>query len=516
MFRAITALTITLGLLAALAWAESRQWTDSTGQFNIEAEFVEYAKGNVTLKKANGEAITLPMNKLSKDDQAWIRALLRERLAERKAAEMRPGENRSGEMRSNDSRPARGGDDMEGNDDASSANRGAPGEWLQWRGPDSNNIAPGPPAPTQWNETQNVKWKVEVPGRGHSSPIIVGDLVVLTSADENRQTAGVFAFDKMTGRGVWQTPVGQGGFQPEIHPKNTHATSTVASNGKQLFVVFIQNQSVQLISLDLQGKLLWQVNAGPYVPQQYKFGYGPSPMLYDDMVIVASEYEKGWLAAFSQKNGQSRWKQPREGISFSSPVVAKIGGKDQLLISGLKAVASYDPKTGQPLWSVPGTTNATCGTMVWEGDTVFASGGYPDSQTIAVKAGSSGTVLWTNNEKCYEQSMLAYDGHIYAMNDNGIFFCWDGQTGQEKWKTRLGGPVSSSPLLSGDNIFVANEKGNVWVIKANPESYELVAENRLGDDVFATPIVSQGRLYARFADSSSGRRQEYLICVEQQ
>ncbi|WP_158261133.1 MULTISPECIES: PQQ-binding-like beta-propeller repeat protein [Pirellulaceae] len=514
MYRAITALVISVGMFAALAWAESRNWTDSTGQFNIEAEFVEYSQGDVTLKKSDGETIVVPMNKLSKADQAWIRALLRERLAERKAAEMRPAENRPGEMRSNENRPTRGGREPDRKeDDSPVAKFGEPGDWLQWRGPDSNNIAPGPAAPTQWNETENVKWKVEVPGRGHSSPIIVGDLIVLTTANEGRQTASVLAFDKMTGKSVWQTPVFQGGFQGEIHPKNTHATSTVASNGKQLFVVFIQNQSVQLIALDLQGKLQWQVNAGPYVPDQYKFGYGPSPILYGDSVIVASEYEKGWLGAFAQANGQSRWKQPRAGISFSSPVVAKIGGKDQLLISGLKSVSAYSPKTGEPLWSAPGTTNATCGTMVWEGDTVFASGGYPDAQTVAVKGGQ---VQWSNNEKCYEQSMLAYDGHVYAMNDNGIFFCWNGQTGEEKWKTRLGGPVSASPLLSGGNIYAANEKGDVWVIKASPDSYELVAENRLGDEIFATPIVSEGRLYARYADSSQGKRQEYLICIEQQ
>lgn len=519
MFRAITALAISVSMMAALALAESRNWTDSTGQFNIEAEFVEYSQGNVTLKKTDGETITLPMNKLSKADQTWIRALLRERLAERKAAEMRPGEQRSGEMRqddmrANDNRPTRGGRGSDRKeDDGPVAKFGGPGDWLQWRGPDSNNIAPGAAAPTQWNETENVKWKVEVPGRGHSSPIIVGDLVVLTSANESRQTASVLAFDKATGKQVWQTPVFQGGFQTEIHGKNTHATSTVASNGKQLFAVFIQNQTVQLIALDLQGKLQWQINAGPYVPQQFKFGYGPSPILYGDSVIVASEYEKGWLAAFAQANGQQIWKQPREGISFSSPVVAKIGGKDQLLISGLKAVSAYNPRSGEPLWSVPGTTNATCGTIVWDRDTIFASGGFPDAQTVAVKAGQ---VAWSNNEKCYEQSMLAHNGHLYAFNDNGIFFCWNGETGEEKWKTRLGGPVSASPLLSGDNIFIANEKGDVWVVKTNPDSYEQVAQNRLGDEIFATPIVSEGRLYARFADSSQGSRQEYLICIEQQ
>ncbi len=497
MIRGITALVVLMGLLAALALAETRSWTDATGQFNVEAEFQEYASGSVTLKKANGETITVPMTKLSRADQTWVRAELRE-------------------MRANRNRPARGGNRMENKEDESSpAIQGAPGDWLQWRGPSGKNIAPGPAAPTQWNETQNVKWKVPVPGRGHSSPIIVGDLVVLTSADENRQTTGVFAFDKISGKTIWQTPITQGGFQSRIHSKNTHATSTVASNGKQLFAVFIQNNAVQLVALDLQGKLQWQINAGPYVPDEYQFGYGPSPIVYDDLVIVASEYEKGWLGAFSQTNGQPRWRQPRGGTSYSTPIVAKIGSKDQLLISGQDAVAAYDPKTGEPLWATPGTTKATCGTLVWEGDTVYASGGFPAKQTLAVKAGKSPQVLWSNNVKCYEQSMLAHDGHVYAFADGGIMYCWDGQTGQEKWKQRLGGDVSASPLLCGDNLYVANEQGSVWVLKANPNQYEEVAQNRLGDEVFATPIVSQGRLYARFADSSAGRRQEYLVCLEQ-
>ncbi len=490
MIRATTALLLSLALLITSAEAETRTWTDSSGQFKIEAEFESYAEGSVTLKKQDGETITVPMTKLSRADQTWVRAELRE-------------------MRAGRGRPMRGGT----NEETSPAANGMPGDWLEWRGPNRNNIAPGPAAPTSWSDSENVKWRVEVPGRGHSSPIIVGDLIVLTSADENRKTTGVFAFDKRNGKLIWQTPITQGGFQSEMHPKNTHATSTVASNGKQLFAVFIQNQAVQLVALDMKGRIQWQINAGSYNPQQYKFGYGPSPILYDDMVIVASEYEKGFIAAYAQQDGKPRWMQPRNGISFSSPVVAKVAGKDQMLISGLKSVSSYDPKTGKVLWTAPGTTDATCGTMVWDEDIVFASGGYPDSQTVAVKGDGSGRVLWTNNEKCYEQSMLAHNGYVYAMTDNGIFYCWNGKTGEEMWKKRLGGPVSSSPLLSGDNIFVTNEQGNVWVVKANPQSFEMVAENRLGDDIFATPIVSQGRLYARFADSSQGRRQEYLICI---
>ncbi|RCS53069.1 dehydrogenase [Bremerella cremea] len=391
-------------------------------------------------------------------------------------------------------------------------------DWQSWRGPTGNNIALGPPVPTEWDEAKNVIWKIPLEGRGHSSPILVGDCLYLTSADQEKQITTVVAFDKHTGKQLWQTPVTRGGFQTDVHAKNTHATSTVASNGKQLFAVFLQNEAVILTALDLEGKILWQINAGPYKPEQYKFGYAPSPMLYEDLVLVASEYEEGWLAAFSQQDGQQRWRIDRKGTSYSTPIVAPLAGRDQLLLSGQAKVASFDPRTGEQLWEVDGTNLATCGTAVWEKDMVYASGGYPASptQTVAIKVSETPEVLWTSREQCYEQSLLTHGGYLYLINDRGIFYCLHGQTGETMWKQRLGSPVSSSPLLSGDNIFIADEKGNMYVLKANPEKYEFVAKNQLGDETFATPIASQGRLYARYADSSSGTRQEYLICIGNQ
>ncbi|PQO36665.1 dehydrogenase [Blastopirellula marina] len=402
--------------------------------------------------------------------------------------------------------------------DSPSTCMAAEGDWPVWRGPTGNNIAPGPPVPTEWDETKNVVWRIPLEGRGHCSPIIVGDRIYLTSADQESQVASVFAFDKQTGKQVWRTPVTRGGFQTDVHTKNTHATPTLASNGQQLFAVFVQNQQVQLTALDRAGKIEWQIDAGPYVPEQYKFGYAPSPMLYDDLVIVASEFEKGWLAAFSQHDGQQRWRVSRMGSSYSTPIVAHLAGRDQMLLSGHEKVASFDPQTGKLLWEVDGTNQATCGTIVWEGDMIYASGGYPASptQTIAVKVGESPEVAWTCREQCYEQSMLVSNGYLYAINDRGVFFCWNAKTGEEMWKKRLGSPVSSSPLLSGDNIFIADEKGNMYVLKANPQQYEFVAKNQLGDETFASPIASEGRLYARYADSSQGSRQEYLICIGQQ
>lgn len=187
-----------------------------------------------------------------------------------------------------------------------------------------------------------------------------------------------------------------------------------------------------------------------------------------------------------------------------------------MLISGQEQVASYDPATGKQLWSTAGTTHATCGTMVWSGDMVFASGGYPKAETIAVKADGSREVLWKNNQKCYEQSMIAVDGYVYGLTDNGILFCWEGKTGKEMWKQRLRGPVSASPVLAGGNLYQANELGTLYVWKPNPEKFEMVAENQIGNDSFPSPAVAGGQIFLRVADSSGGKRQEFLYCFGKQ
>ena len=392
------------------------------------------------------------------------------------------------------------------------------GDWQTWRGPNLNGIAAtGQTPPIEWSESTNVVWKTPVPGRGHSSPTIVGDRVVLTSADEKSQTQAVICFDRTTGKQLWLTPTKPGGgFPAQIHNKNTHASPTVISDGERLYASFCNHDVVQLVALSLDGKKLWDKVAGAYRPNQYKYGYAPSPALYGDTVIVASESDTGsFLAAFRTNDGSEVWRTPRpERISYSSPVVGQVAGRDQLLISGCELVSSYDPRTGKPLWTAAGTASATCGTMVWEGSLAFASGGYPKKETVCVEADGSGTVVWRNQEKCYEQSMLVHEGYVYAINDGGIAFCWKADTGREMWKSRLpGGPVSASPVLANGNVYISNEHGTTYVFKATPEQFVAVAQNQLGDEAFASPAIVDSRIYQRVASSARGGRQEFLYCI---
>ncbi len=388
-------------------------------------------------------------------------------------------------------------------------------DWPFWRGPNSNGVAvANQDPPVEWSAGESVVWKTKVPGRGHSSPTVVGNRIFLATADEANQKQGVLAFDRETGERLWITEISSGGF-PKQHKKNTHATGTIACDAERLFVTFHSHKKITLAALSVDGEKLWTKAVGPFNPQLYEYGYAPSPILYGSTVIVAADYEKGgWLMALDGTTGEEVWKTKRPSmLSFSSPVVADVAGREQLLISGCGLVASFDPQTGKPLWDVQATTMATCGTIVWDGDRVFASGGFPKPETVCVKADGSKEIVWKNNQKCYEQSMIVADGHVYCVTDKGVAYCWRGSDGQEMWKERLSGPISASPVLVGDTIYQSNEKGTTYVFKANPDKFEEVAVNRLGDESFASPAICNGRIYLRVADTSGSKRQEYLYCI---
>lgn len=388
-------------------------------------------------------------------------------------------------------------------------------DWPWWRGPSRNGIAEKSQAvPTQWSDTENVVWRTPIPGRGHSSPTVVGDRVFLATADTTQKSQSVLAIDRRNGKPLWETKINQDGFPRAIHGNNTHASSTIASDGERLFITFYNHDSIQATALDLNGKKVWQKTVQPFNPRRYEYGYGPSPVIYRGSVIITAEYDgESSITALDRLTGKQLWRAPRTAnITFSSPVVAHVGGRDQLLISGTDQIASYDPSNGKKLWSTPGTSAATCGTMVWDGGTVFASGGYPKAETIAIRGDGSGEVLWRNNQKCYEQSMMAYNGNVYGLTDGGVIYCWRATDGKEMWKQRLRGPVSSSPVLAGGYIYWANERGTTYVFKPNPEKFDLVAENQLGDGSFASPAVCGGQLFLRTATGTGPKRQEYLYC----
>ncbi|MDM4015461.1 PQQ-binding-like beta-propeller repeat protein [Roseiconus lacunae] len=386
------------------------------------------------------------------------------------------------------------------------------GDWNQWRGPQGDGVAVDQPLPIEWGESKNIDWDVDIPGRGHGSPIVVNDLVVVSTAIDSTEEQRVVAFDQHSGEQKWSTVVHQGGFpsRRDVHQKATNANGTVASDGN-LFVIAHLNQNQIIVSaLDQSGEIAWQRDIGAFAS---KFGYAPSPILYKSLVIVAADnFGGGYIAGLDLASGEVAWRRSRgDASTYSSPHVATVGGIDQLLIAGGNRVASYDPATGEPLWETEGTAASTCGTVVTAGEKVFASGGYPDKETVCLSA--SGERLWSQSTKLYEPSPITDGKNLFGVTDDGIAICWSGDEGTVLWRKRLGGNFSGSPVLCNGHLYVADLSGNTYVFAASAEGYQPIAKNRLGDDCYASPAISDSAIYLRIGIGSGNNRKERLVKI---
>ena len=392
-------------------------------------------------------------------------------------------------------------------------------DWLEWRGPTGDHHAPaGATAPVTWDESSNLDWVTPIPGQGHSSPTLVGARIYLTTADVANQTQSLLILDRKNGDLIREVVVHREKLPERIHPNNTHASPTVASDGQLVFTLFHNDAAAWLTAFNLEGEQIWQKRVSEFDPQQYQFGFGSSPRVVGDTVIVTGEYDgpDSGIYALDTATGELRWKTPRDNkITFSTPAVANLGGTLQLLISGGDHLAAYDANNGNQLWLIDGSAKATCGTMVWDSsrNLAFASGGYPNQFTVAVSTQGEPKIIWQNAIKCYEQSMLVLNGHIYAVADSGVAYCWRCDDGEEMWRERLGGKFSSSPLLVDGKIYVSNEGGTTFVYRARPDRYESLGENQLGDGAFATSTPADGRLYHRYFTRSGDGVQGYLAAI---
>lgn len=386
-------------------------------------------------------------------------------------------------------------------------------EWFQWRGPGRDGIAPDQDVVTSWDDQRNVLWRVDVPGRGHSSPVVVDDLVMLATATKQKGRAQmVLAYDRVSGESIWECVVFPDGLPDDnrIHPKATHANSSVVCDGDQIYASFFNGDGIHVVAIDREGEIVWRREVGKFVS---KFGYAPSPVLYQSLVIVAADNSGGgYLVALDTQTGEVAWRTKRGNAdSYSSPMIASVGGRDQLLLTGGDRLASYDPATGELIREVDCISEATCGTVVVLDDNIYASGGYPEKETVCVSAG--GERVWSNRTKIYEPSMIGFEGHLFGVTDDGIAYCWDAAEGDERWKKRLGGNFSSSPVICNGNLFVANLAGDCFVFRASGDGYSSVAKNRLGNDCYASPAIVGGHLFFRVGVGGGGDRREQLVCV---
>lgn len=387
-------------------------------------------------------------------------------------------------------------------------------DWPWWRGPSRDGVASGNQSPPlKWGPESNIRWQVPLPGRGHGAATVVGRQVVIAIADAVTDVQAVICFDRDSGKQLWRTDVHQGGLATKGNKKASQASTTVACDGERYFVNFLNGGAVYTTALSRDGKRLWQTRITDYTIHQ---GYGASPTCYGPLVLVSADNKGGGaVAGLLRESGKVVWRRERpKKPNYTSPIVLRVDGRDQLIFTGCDLVTSLNPLNGKTLWEVEGATTECVTSVVTDGTRVFTSGGYPDNHVSALRGDGSGKTEWRNSTRVYVPSMLVRGSHLFAVADAGIAICYESDTGKVVWKQRLEGVYTSSPVLVGDRIYATSESGRTTVFRADPAGFERLAVNRLGDEVFATPTICGGRIYQRIARREDGRRREYLVCLE--
>ncbi|MDP6035451.1 MAG: PQQ-binding-like beta-propeller repeat protein, partial [Verrucomicrobiota bacterium] len=349
-----------------------------------------------------------------------------------------------------------------------------PTDWPMWRGLHGDGHAKAVKGlPLKWNDSRNVIWKIALPGRGHSTPTIVGNRIYLATAETEKQVQSVLCFEKATGKLIWKTPVHKGNFVKGGNKHKSDASSSVVCDGTQLYVSFPNNNKIHTTALGMEGKVLWQRAVTDYVIHQ---GFGTSPTVYRDVVVAKADSKEigGAVVGLNKKSGQIIWKINRPKYpNYTTPVMVTAHGKLQMVFAGAELITSIDPLTGKKHWEFPGSTQECVATAVTDGKRIFVSGGWPKNHIAAIEADGSGKITWQNSARVYVPSMLMKDGHLYAAMDAGFAACWDSATGRELWKERLGGAFFASPVLVGERIYATNLAGKTFVYSTNPKEFRL-------------------------------------------
>ncbi len=373
--------------------------------------------------------------------------------------------------------------------------------WPQWRGTSGVGVSREAGIASRWSTSENVTWRWTDPGFGHSSPIVWNDALFLTSnVDESRM---LFRLDAKTGAEVWRREVVRSSLEKK-HRKNSHASSTPATDGELVYVTFFDRPNVVIAAYDFRGDLQWRKVPGEFHSMH---GFCGTPVLFEDLVIVNcdQDHEKAFIVALSRKNGDERWRIERENKvrSYCPPTFFEIDGTPQMILAGSKTVCSYDPRTGERNWFCWGPTEQCVASVVYDGSRhVFVTGGYPDREFLAIDPRGKGDVTETHikwrrrNYVSYVPSPLYLEGHFYCVSDTGILSVLDAESGEYKNKIRLDGDYSASLLYASGHIYCASEDGLVTVVRASPE-LEVTAKIDMADPIYASPAVSRGTLYLR-------------------
>ena len=386
-------------------------------------------------------------------------------------------------------------------------------EWTGFRGAEGNGVSEAKNLPKEWGPKNNVKWVFNLPGPGNSSPVISGDRIFITCAENKGRNRHLYCIDRKTGKDVWTRTVNFDG-KEKMHNTNHWAGSTPATNGK---VVVVWHGSAGIFCYDMKGKPVWKTDLGEFT---HIWGFGSSPVIHKDHVYLnAGPGKRQFVVALNLADGKQVWKHDEPGGndsragrmtgSWSTPVIATINDTDQLLCSLPTRVVSFNLKDGSIRWQVKGL-NGPNGDLVYTSPVLsdemgVAMAGY-GGPMLAFKLGGKGDVtkmntVWKSERRQPQRigSGVIVGGHIYIANaDAGSAFCIELATGKQKWRARLdGGAHWGSLILADKKFYVTGQKGLTTVFKPNPEKFEKIAANRLPGTSNSTPAFADGEIYLR-------------------
>ena len=409
-------------------------------------------------------------------------------------------------------------------------------DWPQWRGPGNQGISAETGLPVEWSATKNLAWKASLAGTGTSSPIVIGELVIVTSqmgtyqasdgsdprlARDDRSLASrenaigskaapagkvflvIEAFRRTDGKRAWEYRTAAVGDPPELHEKHNAATPTPVSDGNRIYAWFGNGQ---LVALDRTGRPVWQRNLalehGSFVTQ---WGHGSSPALYKGLLLLLCDHRPvAYLLALDSATGEVRWKVDRgKGrVSHSTPVVIAAPQGDELIVNSDRRIDAYDPSTGQLLWYAGSERQTPIPSAVFHQGTIYLSRGYRNSDILALRPGGRGDVSASHlrwrmpNGGSYVPSIVQYQGLLYMTNEVGVVTCADAETGAIVWKERMGGIFFASPVAADGKIYLLSETGEMFVLRAGRKA-ELLAKNELNERFLASPAIAGGMIFLR-------------------
>ena len=416
----------------------------------------------------------------------------------------------------------------------------AAGSWPSFRGPGASGLADGQSLPDTWNVTtgENVVWRTPIPGLAHSSPVVWGDRVFVTTAisskghatfkpglygdgdaseDRSSHKFVLYAIDKQTGAIAWERVAFEGEPRNRRHIKSTYASASPATDGR-IVVAWFGSQGVH--AYDVNGNALWtvdfgRVDMGAYDIPSYEWGPASSPIIWKDMVFIQVDTQAdSFVLALDAHTGNTIWKADRQELpSWGTPTVVSTPAGDELVTNASNYIRAYDPRTGRELWKLGGSSKITAPTpFAASGLVIIASGRAPERPLFAVKPGgrgdltlgrdqtSSEQIAWSKTGRgSYMPTPLAYQGILYVLGNNGVFDAYEIETGKEIYRQRLepvGSGFSASPVAANGKIYLTSEDGDVIIIAAGRE-FRKSGSNSMGELVMATPALSDGVMYVR-------------------